>query len=90
MDILYDYQLEAVNKLKNGSILCGGVGSGKSRTSLGYYFQQMGGSFKNFEKCRLKDPLDLYIITTARKRDTKEWEGELSVWGLSTNPECGF
>lgn len=90
MDILYDYQLEAVNKLNNGSILCGGVGSGKSRTSLAYYFKEMGGSFKNFEKCRLKDPLDLYIITTARKRDTMEWEGELSVWGLSTNPKCGF
>ena len=35
-------------------------------------------------------PKDLYIITTARKRDTKEWEGELSPFLLSTNPEVSL
>ena len=66
---LYDYQQDAVDRLKNGSILCGGVGSGKSRTSLAYYYKV----------ARTKD---LYIITTARKRDTKEWENEVEPFDL--------
>lgn len=60
---LFQHQKLALDKLKTGSILVGGVGSGKSRTSLAYY-----------EKCSKKK--NLYIITTARKRDTKEWEEE--------------
>lgn len=64
---LYDYQREALTKLRTGSILCGGVGSGKSRTSLAYYFLKECGK-------------DLYIITTARKRDTGEWLDELVVF----------
>ena len=80
---LYDYQLDAVKKMKNGCILCGGVGSGKSRTSLSYYFIQQGGSIDPFKP--MKKPKDLYIITTARKRDTLEWEGELAPFILSTD-----
>ena len=57
-------QAEAVSQLHNGSILCGGVGSGKSRTALCYYCEQTQGS------------VPLYIITTARKRDTHDWEEE--------------
>lgn len=72
---LYDYQLQAVKRMKNGCILCGGVGSGKSRTSLSYYYICCGGDPE--ATTRMKKPKDLYIITTARKRDTKEWEHEL-------------
>ena len=88
---LRDYQLEAIGKMKNGCILNGGVGSGKSLTSLSYYYLQNGGSLEFLSG---KDyipmpnpPKDLYIITTARKRDTFEWEGELSHFLLSTHDE---
>ena len=88
---LRDYQLEAISKMKNGCILNGGVGSGKSLTSLSYYYLQNGGSLEFLSG---KDyipmpntPKDLYIITTARKRDTFEWEGELSHFLLSTHDD---
>ena len=77
---LYDYQIAAVKKMRNGCILCGGVGSGKSRTALAYYYLQNGGNpdcLMGVEDYVAMDdpPKDLYIITTARKRDTMEWEG---------------
>ena len=75
---LDDYQLDAVNKLRTGSILCGGVGSGKSRTSLYYYFVNVCGGKLDPEYKPMSSPLKLYIITTARKRDLKEWEGEMT------------
>lgn len=77
--------------MKNGCILVGGVGSGKSRTSLGYYYIQNGGSIlalSGADYVKMKpNPMDLYIITTARKRDTLEWEGDMVPFLLSTNPE---
>ena len=33
---LYSYQVDAIKQMHNGSILCGGVGTGKSRTSIAY------------------------------------------------------
>lgn len=88
---LYDYQLAAVQKMKNGCILCGGVGSGKSRTALAYYYLAQGGELDTDEYYPMNDPpQDLYIITTARKRDTMEWEGELSPFLLSTHPESNL
>ena len=87
---LRDYQLDAISNMKNGCILNGGVGSGKSLTSLSYYYIQNGGSvefLKGGRYVKMKKPKDLYIITTARKRDTMEWEGELSNFLLSIHPE---
>ena len=78
--------MDAVNNMKNGCILNGGVGSGKSRTSLYYYFKEQGGRIDQ-EYIPMKNPKDLYIITTARKRDTLEWEGELVPFLLSTHKE---
>ena len=74
---LYDYQMDAVNNMKNGCILNGGVGSGKSRTSLFYFFKEQGGWIDENGYKPMQEPKDLYIITTARKRDTLEWEEEL-------------
>lgn len=91
---LYEHQLQALKKIKNGCILCGGVGSGKSITALAYYYLQESGEVSSLlggEYIPMGDPpKDLYIITTARKRDTKEWEGELAPFLLSTNPEANL
>lgn len=84
---LYDYQMDAVKKMTNGCILNGGVGSGKSRTGLYYYFKEQGGSINPDYVPMKHKPKDLYIITTARKRDDLEWEGELVPFLLSTHPE---
>ena len=84
---LYDYQLDAVKRMKNGCILCGGVGSGKSRTSLAYYYTRCGGEVNTNKRVPMKHAKDLYIITTARKRDTLEWRGELIPFLLSDIPE---
>ena len=86
---LYDYQMDAVNRMRNGCILNGGVGSGKSRTGLYYYFKENGGS-RTDDHIPMKNPKDLYIITTAMKRDSLEWEGELAYYLLSTNPELNY
>ncbi len=88
---LYDYQKKAVRQMKNGCILCGGVGSGKSRTALAYYYIENDGALFTENYIAMGDPpKDLYIITTARKRDTFEWESELSPFLLSTNKEVNL
>lgn len=77
---LYDHQLKAIENLRNGSILCGAVGTGKSRTALAYYYMKVceGQIPVNSEGSwgEMTSPQDLYIITTAKKRDTNEWEDE--------------
>lgn len=84
---LYPYQLNAVDLLESGKILCGGVGSGKSRTSLFWYFKENGGWIDDDYYIYMKNPKDLYIITTAKKRDSMEWEKELSRFLMSTKSE---
>lgn len=74
---LYEHQKKAINKMHNGCILVGGVGSGKSLTSIYYYFHKVCNGMK-----RKADKKDLYIITTARKRDTNEWDEEMSPFAL--------
>ena len=86
---LYDYQLKAIREMKDGCILCGGVGSGKSRTALGYYYKENGGDIYGNNHSPDKEPhqmLDLYIITTARKRDSKDWEFDMAPFQLSPDP----
>lgn len=75
---LRTHQLKAVQELRNGKILCGDVGSGKTITALSYFVQKVT---KN-----LNVPRDLYVITTARKRDDLDWEKEAATLGLSVDP----
>lgn len=90
-------QVKALKELQNGNILCGGVGSGKSRTGLAYYFCNVCGGRIDGKDHGLKNdqvpmlfPKDLYIITTAKKRDKLEWEDELNAFLLSTDPEHSY
>ncbi len=67
---LYSHQTEALRRIKPGSIVNGGVGSGKTITSLAYYKE-------NFSHKKL------YVITTAKKRDTGDWEEDASKVGVT-------
>ena len=83
---LYEHQKKALRRIQTGCILNGGTGSGKSITALAYYFTQEGGQLDPYVRMKGK-PRDLYIITTARKRDTLEWEAELGPFLLSTHED---
>lgn len=81
---LRSHQEYAVEHLRNGSILHGGVGSGKSRASLAYFFLKVCEGSYTEPIYTVEKPRDLYIITTARKRDTLEWEKECSNFQLTS------
>jgi hypothetical protein len=66
---LYPHQQEALRKIKSGSILNGGVGSGKTLTSLVFY--------KTHHSTK-----KLYVITTAKKRDSGDWEDDAKKVGV--------
>lgn len=79
-------QLSAIDKLETGSILCGGVGSGKSRTALAYYYMKECKGTLRINGQGITTPrrfdIPLYVITTAHVRDLKQWECEASPFGL--------
>ena len=65
---LYSHQEEALGLLQSGKVLVGSVGSGKSRVGASWALSQA-------------DESKIIVITTARKRDSLEWEGEFAVFG---------
>ena len=82
---LFDYQRDAVDRLRSGCILWADVGIGKSITALAYFVEkECGGSLdvsKNLWRKGLKKT-DLYIITTAKKRDDGDWRREASKFAI--------
>lgn len=85
---LFEHQEKALNQLKVGSILRGGTGSGKSITAIAFYYIKIcKGNIKDNYPLPMQEPRDLYIITTAKKRDSLEWDKELAYFGLGRDEE---
>lgn len=88
---LYPHQQEAIRKAFDGSIINGGVGSGKSRTGLYYFFKEYGGKKEYMDEyVPMTNPPDLYIITTAKKRNDLEWEDELGPFLMTTHENVKY
>lgn len=81
------HQLKVVEEIRNGTIVAGGVGTGKSRVAIAYYYlKECRGSIRINGEGHFEDfqsPKDLYVITTAKKRDDVDWEAECAPFGLS-------
>jgi hypothetical protein len=91
---LYPHQQQAIRELDNGKILWGGVGTGKSRTAIAYHIVRVcGGTLKVNGHGNLGPmvrPKDLYVITTAKKRDGLDWEKEAAAFAISTDPRASY
>ncbi|WNN94406.1 DNA helicase [Gordonia phage EndAve] len=86
---LYPHQQKAVEELSDGKVLVGGVGTGKTITSLVYFYTKvMGGELNKPET--ITNPMDLYIFTTARKRDELDWQRDAAKLSMSRDPKASI
>lgn len=82
---LYPHQFEAIKKMHNGCILKGDVGTGKTITALAYFYIKVCGGVPKMPGIAyqpMKTPKDIYIFTTAKKRDDQDWQKEAASLGL--------
>lgn len=117
------HQLKVLEKIHNGAVLKGGVGTGKSITALAYYTvhvlgrdtvsndgsvrpkaegstvrrvpvePQAGGEVPGHSLLgsgQLVPPKRVIVITTAKKRDDKDWEKEAAAFAISSDPSASF
>ena len=82
---LFPHQQDAVDRLHNGAILWGGVGTGKSLTAAAYYWQKERTATQTKEQ---QGPPDIYVITTGKKRDSLEWQGEFAKFGIGCSNDA--
>lgn len=86
---LYPHQRVAVENMKNGSVLVGGVGTGKTITSLVYFYTKVMGGELNKPQT-ITNPMDVYVFTTARKRDELDWQRDAAKLAISSDREASI
>lgn len=84
---LHPHQQKAVNDLSNGKILWGDVGTGKTLTALAYFYTKVCKGVLN-DRNSMRTPCDIYVITTAKKRDSGDWQEDAYKIGIGKNADA--